>query len=270
MTICIATIADDGKSLVLAADKEITYSFPLNIEVEDGSKKIVKITDKIFILAAGIGEFCVEITSEVKREKQGATSVKEITEYTYNVYTRLREQRLTELYLRPRGFISAQDYIQKQQQLNLQVVNFLDNVLASDPQGMFSVALIIAGIDTTGTYIYTITPPGTITPMNQQGFATIGIGDIHANNSLIGSSYKTSNTLKESLYLTYEAKKRSEVAPGVGKSTDIITVTNEQYNELTDKEIIDLDKIVKDVKNSLATTIKTKLSEDNLFAKKKK
>lgn len=262
MTICIASIADDGKSLILSSDKEVTYAFPLATEIETDQKKIAKITNKIYVLTAGIGNFCAEIVNNVKRDKSGATSVKEVADSTLARYIELRTRQMEERYLRPIGFTNIADFIQRQQQLNPQIAAQLHTFLAQDPQNIFDVELIIAGLDNTGVHVYLLAKPGTLIQMDTQGFSAIGIGGIHAFNSLLANNYSAKLSLKEALYFTYQAKKRSEVAPGVGALTDITILTeNDKIYELTDDEISKLNKVHEDIKSSISTAVKEKIDE---------
>jgi len=264
MTVCIAAIADDGKSLILASDREVTYGFPINTEVESDNKKIQKITDKIFILFSGDSFVGSQLIEEIKNEKQGATSVKEVAEAARLKYVALRTKRMEQLYLEPRG-LKLKDYMQNQKDLEQQIVLMIDNGMSKDNQS-FVLALIVAGIDESGAHVYGIFHPGIMNLMDVSGFCAIGIGDVHATNSLIGNTYTSKMSLREVLYLVYEAKKRSEVAPGVGKYTDMITVSNDVH-DLTDNEIGELDKIRESLSNKFEKDLKEALEKYKLAGK---
>ncbi len=267
MTVCIAALADDNKSLVLASDKEVTFGPPINTEVENDTQKIQKITDKIYVLLAGNSLIAMQLIEDLRRNKQGATTVKEVAEALRDAYVIARQNTMEEVYLKPRG-LTLERFIKEQKDLNQQLVLALDNSVATDNQS-FGVAFIVAGIDNAdgNAYIYGIFHPGTMSLMNVTGFCTIGIGDVHAMNSFIGNRYSTKFSLREALYYVYEAKKKSEVAPGVGQMTDIITLTSEEMHELTDTEIKELDKIRNSITENLTKELEKELNSYKLAGK---
>jgi len=87
--------------------------------------------------------------------------------------------------------------------------------------GEESVEVIITGHDADGAaHIWTIHDS---TPWNRdvEGFAAIGMGADHAYSQLQFAAYSRQATAPEALIMTYLAKRRAEIAPGVGKTTDL-------------------------------------------------
>lgn len=60
--------------------------------------------------------------------------------------------------------------------------------------------------------------------LNTVGFAAIGSGKSHAESQLMFYGHSPRKPFNETVLLTYAAKKRAEVAPGVGKITDMVVV----------------------------------------------
>jgi hypothetical protein len=56
------------------------------------------------------------------------------------------------------------------------------------------------------------------------GFAAVGIGKPHAESQFMFSGHWPAKPFAETVLLTYAAKKRAEVAPGVGKVTDMVVI----------------------------------------------
>jgi hypothetical protein len=56
------------------------------------------------------------------------------------------------------------------------------------------------------------------------GFAAIGIGARHAESQIMLNKHSWNSPSVDSALLGYIAKKRSEVAPGVGEGTDVFTI----------------------------------------------
>jgi hypothetical protein len=74
------------------------------------------------------------------------------------------------------------------------------------------------------------------------GFVSIGIGADHANLQLMSQGYsRHSVDFYAALSLIYAAKKSSELAPGVGKETDIFFMVDNQAQRLNSapKTILD-------------------------------
>src|SRR3989442_8365671 len=86
-----------------------------------------------------------------------------------------------------------------------------------------SVTAIICGVDLEGTHIMVVRGSH-IEDRDAVGFAAIGIGDWHANSQFMFEKHTYFRSFTETLLLTYTAKRRAEVAPGVGLATDMFTV----------------------------------------------
>jgi hypothetical protein len=88
------------------------------------------------------------------------------------------------------------------------------------------------GVDTTGGHIY-VCDNGTITCQDAVGFASIGIGYWHANSQFMFGGHTKYKAMPETLLMTYFAKKRAEVAPGVGAQTDMLMIGPELGSYIT-------------------------------------
>jgi hypothetical protein len=82
---------------------------------------------------------------------------------------------------------------------------------------------IIAGIDNTGTHTWVATG-NSLACHDATGFASVGIGARHVSSQFMLAKYSWVKPLADTMRLTYFAKKRSEVAPGVGELTDMCLI----------------------------------------------
>jgi hypothetical protein len=82
---------------------------------------------------------------------------------------------------------------------------------------------IVTGIDPTGAHIYVVSNRG-VGCRDSVGFAAIGAGYWHANSQFMFAGHARSKPIPQTLLLTYAAKKRAEVAPGVGEATDMFWI----------------------------------------------
>jgi hypothetical protein len=85
------------------------------------------------------------------------------------------------------------------------------------------VSVLIVGVDPLGPHIFVV-DNGVISWNDVIGFAAIGIGARHAESQFMLATHWWNSPLADTALLTYVAKKRSEVAPGVGAGTDMFTV----------------------------------------------
>jgi len=72
-------------------------------------------------------------------------------------------------------------------------------------------------------HIYT-SQNGVISCNDVVGFSAIGAGAWHADSQLMFAAHTKWNVFGETLLTTYAAKKRAEVAPGVGTATDMFYI----------------------------------------------
>jgi hypothetical protein len=86
------------------------------------------------------------------------------------------------------------------------------------------VSTIFAGLDTSGAHIYSVRYDGILNCHDAVGFAAIGAGARHASSQFMLAKHGLTKPLADTLRLTYFAKKRSEVAPGVGEQTDMCLI----------------------------------------------
>jgi len=114
--------------------------------------------------------------------------------------------------LTPLG-LNRTSYLDRQQQLSSElVIQIADKLMKYESP---RVQAIVMGVDTSGGHIY-ICDNGTITCQDAVGFASIGIGYWHANSQFMFAGHTKHKPMPETLLMTYFAKKKAEVAPGVG------------------------------------------------------
>ncbi len=226
MTICIAALADNGKSLVAAVDEMITASFPITYEFETKYvRKIYALNNNVYALTAGdaLGASTI-IGNTIKRYKLSEmTTVKEVADSALREYQTYRTDMIVQRYFLPRG-INLGSYYDLQQKLQIGLTNFLDSQLANYDIG---ISMLIIGCDRDDPkdcHIYSINNPGVLLNHDEVGFACIGTGAPHATYYLIGERYNKTKEKGAVYKLVAQAKKRSEVAPGVGTGTKFVVI----------------------------------------------
>ncbi len=225
MTICIAALYENGKGCIFASDQMTTAHFPIGYEFENEEvKKIIRVREAAvaYLLTAGDVLFAHEVLEAVRKnvDEKGITATPAIAELFRQQYQLVRKQHIIRAELEPRG-LTLESYYQNQQRLFAPIVQFIDNALKNwDPR----TELIVAGLGESNCSIFSIMNPGDLFCHDAIGFAAVGSGAPHAVYSLIESGYRKSMDKPTVHALVEKAKSRSEVAPGVGRGTEIVSV----------------------------------------------
>ncbi len=225
MTVCISALAEGGKKVVVVADQMITANIPISYEFEtDDVKKIYEISDNVCVLTAGNALYAYDVVQKTKlsisteaQSNSGDLRIERMAELLSIHYQDYRRNMVCKRYIEPRG-LSLQTYIQSQQVLHASVVQEIEQNLVNYNIG---VEMIVAGKDSTTEdgYLFSVTHPGVMVNHNALGYLCVGSGAPHAMYNLIGSGYKKDLSIDQVKEIVLEAKKKSEVAPGVGKAT---------------------------------------------------
>jgi len=224
LTVGIGAICEDGKSAVVAADKMVTFGAPMSLQTEPPTlKKITQLNERTLLVFSGSTGDGEEIVSGampfITATKQ---SVGQIAEAVKESYVRLKQRRAEETILKP--WLGA-DFKQFQtliaQSSSSQI---LQQVLMMISQHNLNTDFLVAGLDDSGAQVFIVTHPGMLFPLATTGFGSIGSGGVHAGVRMSLGQHTKAASLVDTLYNVYEAKRASEVAPGVGKLTDLAVI----------------------------------------------
>ena len=225
MTICIAGIAETfagpDRIIVGAADHMLTAG---DVEYEAPQSKIFRlgrIGSAIVSLIAGDASTQSLInTAILERTFAPGLTVEDVVNIYVAGFAELRRSLAEITHLKPLG-LSRDSFLKGQHELDPQLVEELAHRLRHES---LEVETIIAGVDHKGAHIYTISDPGIPRCHDSVGFVAIGSGQRHAESLFMVNRYGWNWNVGKALYLAYAAKKRSEVAPGVGKETDLFII----------------------------------------------
>jgi len=236
MTVCIASLTENSKTVVVASDRMITASF-LAIQFEHKGSKIYKFSSgQAVALTSGEATRYLEIFRETEKEITGKPdlTVKDITEIVCRQYEKLRNKKIEEQYFRPMGIDRQSFYGQHIRMLPEEIVMGLDELVHKFD---LSVWLIIAGVDKSGAHIFSINSPGVSECLDSIGYHSIGAGESHSLLSLIANNVSQVDNLLNTIYHVFEAKKRAENTPGVGKETDMAVISESGIVDLSSADI---------------------------------
>ncbi len=239
MTICVAGICEN-KYVVLITDRMVTVS-PPNIEYEAPFPKAKQITKNCMFASAGSALAITPIVQEVGNAivTNPTKEIDKIVEFTRTAYLNARNKKLEEEVLFPFG-ITLQNFYQAQQGLNANLVNvIIQNMAKYD----YRLSMIIAGVDEKGCHIYRMENPGKVFNFDSIGYLAVGSGEIHATSAFIANNHASDVSLNKGLAIAFEAKKRSEKAPGVGLETDMYVVTKDNIIHLPQSVVTELESM---------------------------
>jgi len=244
LTICLSCICDENKRVVAVMDRMIT-SEGLSIEFEQLQCKIHTISNSCIVMSAGDALAPTDILREAQTEvgKMTKPSISQIATIVKRKYTSNRRSTIEETVLRPRGFDDVNDFYEKMRQLPPDVYTVIDDQVVRF-HIIYGVRLemIVAGTDATGAHIYQVSDPGVASCFDGLGFHAIGSGEPHAVSLITSYDYTGRFLLNQAIWVAYEAKRRSEKAPGVGKGTDICIIDESGIAHLSPKTIACLEE----------------------------
>jgi 20S proteasome alpha/beta subunit len=228
MTICIAAICDDGRAIVVAADRMFTAPAPLNLEFEPPISKIEKMGGCCVAMASGNSLYAAELAERIKQHisQHGGKTPKMLPTATFakDAYIKLRNEKIQEQIINP---LLGPDFA-TQTEKGVSLPTYLkdqgamyQNVVIQTNQFNLGVDITLAGCDDSGSHIYYLGNPGTVVAFDKLGYNAIGSGSIHAMVALHLGGQSPKSTLSATLFSVYAAKISSEVAPGVGEETEI-------------------------------------------------
>jgi hypothetical protein len=223
VTVCVAGICQ-GR-VVGASDRMLTAG---DIEFEPEQSKLIQVNAAMGAMLAGstllqseiMQRLLRQVNERIEAEPQNWWKVEDVANAYFSHYLDIKRERALQKLLHPLG-LDYDSFVQKQKEMNANLTVKLSQDLINFE--MDHVAAIFGGIDATGPHIYIVRNDG---PSCQDwaGFASIGVGAWHADSHLMIAGHHKLKTMPETLLQIYTAKKRSEVAPGVGSATDMFLV----------------------------------------------
>jgi 20S proteasome alpha/beta subunit len=244
MTICIGSLCEKRRSAVVIADRMVT-NLGLSVEFERDDTKIVKLTDNCLAVRSGDPLVAEEVFEDVIEAFKGVKQhrISEITKNVEEGLCELRKRRIEDEFFKPRG-ITIEEYYKNQAHFSEQLASMFEERIEEYDSG---VNILIIGVDDKGSHLYLVDyteHPRTSRRFDSIGFCSVGIGTPHAQNSLISNKCSPNLPLREVLYLVYEAKKKAEIAPGVGCMTDIAYIDSKGCHSISPDTESELKKIL--------------------------
>ena len=279
MTICVAAIAENS-IVVGASDRMLTAG---DVEFEPEQSKIWCFSPSLVALVSGDATIQGGLLSLVHKQVQTWinadpnkwVNVRDVATL-YSKYYResLRVHAEADI-LAPFG-LDTSSFLSPQSRIRREIVADIAERLAVYDFSTVQETIFL-GLDTDGP----VSPKGEplvypqiyathgayVSKMNSVGFVAIGVGKSHAESHLMFSGHSQHKSFEETLLATMTAKKRAEVAPGVGKFTDVVLVGPGLgvIEKVQDKHVKELEGIYRQIHDSSARSLKEALKKTQLF-----
>ena len=242
MTVIIGAICNSGKQAIVAADRMLTHDI-LSVEFETQERKMDEMTKSCIVMTAGNALVQHEVlqAAKISINSSATSQVSQVVEKIKDAFVNERKKRYEESNLKPRGLTLEGFYKGGvQQTLDSNISMRLDRELED---AKIDLQMIVAGVDQIGAHLYCLVDPGVSQCFNPLGFCGFGSGYPHAMSVLIFNNYNTALSLNKAIYLVYEAKRRSESAPGVGREYTDLAIINKDIYYLNESELAQLEGI---------------------------
>jgi hypothetical protein len=232
------------------------------IEFEHAASKMAEASSVAIVMIAGDSLLGTRLAEQVGRTVAGSTpAIADLARQLAVEYETVRQGQLEEQILAPRG-LDLNSFYGAHNSLNPQITAMLDNQMA---QFNLGVELLLAGVDPSGAHIHTVYNPGRVERLHDPiGYAAVGSGTIHALQSMIGFGHCASADYHETVFRVYASKRRAEVAPGVGRDTDMAVISGTGTHWLTRQELEQLEGIFEDFQSATDSTLREKLEHFEL------
>lgn len=239
MTVCIAALS--WNTILIASDRMLTSG---DIQFEPQIRKVTFVTTAIAILMSGDAAFHSEIMAGVLDEvvemvahSEGRwLKVSDVADLYVKHRNLVKLKRAEASTLAPLG-LNRETYLSVQNVMNGDLVDRIARDLIN--HAVPRVDVIVAGLDEMGPHIVTIRD-GHQSHDDIVGFSAVGSGARHAESQFMLSRHSSQTAVAEVLLRTYIAKKRAEIAPGVGTETDMFMIGPQLgQNTLLRSEITD-------------------------------
>jgi hypothetical protein len=255
VTVCIAALInwiypnqEIGRAVIAVADRMLT-SGSGDIEYEPAQLKLAFLRRRIVLLAAGDITIHTEALTLTSRSlaSEPTDDVEDVAELYATSLRRIKNRRAYDRYLSPLN-LDEHSFLTRQSEMVPNLVFELANQLQD--YWLNVEALVVGCDDRLLAHIFHIDGEGNKTFHDDINFAAIGIGSNHAKSYFMASRYPRVVNYYRALPILYAAKRRAEVAPGVGKESDWILITRDGWHFIYPNIIAELGTAYDDIEKT--------------------
>jgi len=238
MTQLVGAICEDGKKVITVSDRMVSTG-DMTLMFEQPRSKAELIAARAIVLTAGtIHE--PDLTRQARVRARGKDRILEMADVLKELFQEIREKHIVDEILRPQtGMKSFTEWLTRQKSIHDAIlINLSDQISKYE----LPLRLILAGVDEEG-HLIMVGDPGTYRSFDTLSYCCLGMGERHADNVFAWYRYSRVFPVNDALYIAFEAKKKAEMAGGVGQSTDILIIDSVGVNEVSRDTIDALEEI---------------------------
>ena len=237
MTQLIAAICEGGKNIVAVSDRMVSTA-DMTLTFEPDEIKAQPVGHKALVMIAGTLHE-PDLIRDAREKVRGKERLREVADALKEVYQDLRDSRIEDEVLRPcTGLRTFAEYHDKQTKLHDSLIMEMNDRIRRYNLGL---TLVLTGVDDQG-HVFYIDNPGVWRSFDNLGYCCEGIGDRHADNVFAWYRYTQAIPLNEAIFIAFEAKKRAEMAGGVGKATDIHIIDDQGIRLMSQETVRHLEE----------------------------
>jgi 20S proteasome alpha/beta subunit len=213
---------------IIAADRMITAG---DIQYEPFQSKLAAINHKTIVLVAGDYAIHSHAVKKTMETVDAAASPYQIAQFYGHQIQLLRRQEAEAVYLAPLG-LNTDTFLAQQRELSEAFVTTITEQMQRHRAPEVEALVIGSSEGLTGipyVQLYHIDTNGIVSCCDDVGFAAIGSGAWHAKSNLMQNGYTNGANYATALTAIYAAKKAADIAPGVGKDTDLYLVFKDGF-----------------------------------------
>jgi len=243
MTQLIGALCNNKSTVVTVSDRMVS-SGDMTITFEPDRPKYNKITGKCVVLTAGtLLEPC--LIEDIQEKGKNELDIRKLVQVCKEEFSLAKAKRIEEEILRPHGFNSFGDFHEKSQRLHDAIIMQLNEAIR---RHSLDLVLLVAGVDDKGGHLWIVSDPGSDACFDAVGFCCPGVGQRHTDPVFALYRYSSAISPKEALLIAYEAKKRAEMAGGIGLTTDATIISEDGIKEIVPETLQELEEIHRDQK----------------------
>lgn len=235
VTQLIGVLCENREKVILISDRMVTTA-DRSLAFEHEAKFAVVAPNAVALTAGTIHE--PELIADTRAEIKGKALVREIAESLSKNYRQIRKKRIEYEVLEAMGISSLDEFYRRQSFMHENTILVLSRKIENYDLG---VAILLGGVDEKA-HLYRIGEPGTYISFDELGFCCIGSGDRHAEPVFAFYGFSPRLSAAEALQIAFEAKKRAEMAGGVGAKTDAWIIEKGGIYEITTETIGELEE----------------------------
>jgi hypothetical protein len=249
MTVCTASLFywnysqeggnDWGPAFVVASDRMLTDT-GLEIEYESSRAKAQIFGQRHIVFVAGdipLATEALQLAADVFSDAKERTT-SEIANTVGWAFERVRRTWAAKRYLAPLNL--TEDIFANQQG---EPSSFVQGLADKMQAAHYEAEAMVLGCDADSVGLFRVDSYGVVTNHFNIGFLSIGVGGIHASAQFMNEPYNHQKNYYNALYSTFVAKKRGEVAPGVGAITDMFMVSKNGITFVPDQLVLRMETL---------------------------